>query len=363
MGNDVSANRFGVLAILAFLFACVSVGVVYQLQDQMDEPMECDDCEYLLDGKCVSHECCEDMDCSETEICLGHACSELDCEANEEAVDHGCALIQNQTENKTNQSLFECENNLDCNKTEECVNGSCIELECDRFEIVTNHTCKEVECVKDDQCNKSSFCLNNQCKKLSCGECQYLENNSCIDYECCVYTDCEGEQACENNKCVELNCSEGTYFLAGACVKYTCTKDSDCNDKESETTDTCIDANTTRAKCVNRWDEKTFTGNKTITLHLNQSAYYKEKRSRVTLLTLKDEYGYFWTDQAKLRYSINRYYTESWVEIPSSDLNATAKKTYWGNVTRDGERLSIIMKSIDEKKQTAKMELLYTRVD
>lgn len=366
MTGEAEVKSFGVLAILALLFAAIAVGSVLYFQGEAGKAVpKCGGCQYLSQGACFDYECCDDSECESSQMCVSHSCYDLDCASDEIAKDHGCvAAVGEQGTNGTeNATVGGCSSNEDCPSEEICENATCVPLYCGKNKRPFEHECAELECTLSEDCKKDEFCLEFACKKLECKDCQFVENHTCIDYECCDYSHCGEGQVCVEHECVNKTCPEGQHLFAGRCIKYACTNDTDCDDKNTNTIDFCIDPGTSYSKCDHSWVTINFTGNKTLTLHINQSAYYSDKQSRITLLELRDENGYFWNERARLEYSLWGRYNTSWVLIAPSDANATvAAAEYWKNTTINDDRLSVIMKKVDKAQLTATIQMKYTKV-
>ncbi|MCD4740504.1 hypothetical protein K8R43_04930 [archaeon] len=373
MDDEIGVKSFGVLAVLALLFAVVNVLVVLYLQEHAGVRLpNCGDCQYLAGGKCFDYECCEDEHCLTIQTCRGHICYDLDCPLNK-TENHACVyqmkdlLIRINQTNVSNISEkikeIECLDPSDCLDNQTCENNKCVKVECEPGIVIYNHTCTGKACINNIDCEQEDVCIRNICTPLECGTCQYPANHTCINYECCDYTDCGFEETCEEHSCKKLNCTGKTIFFAGKCVTPECSEDSECEDGINTNKDTCLDPGKPYARCTHEWKIANFTGDATLTLNLNQTAYNKGKNSRITFLDYKEDDNYFWTDRAKIDFSLWGQHREEWIIKPPGYVNTTyAAIHYWQNITINGQRITIIMDSVEKSTLKAKLHVKYYNV-
>lgn len=139
-------------------------------EDYICKKLDCDQCNYILNHKCVSYECCNSNDCASNQICLNNSCELLTCKIDEIPVNHTCIK-------------------LECKEDEYVFNSSCIKLKCNQDEYVFNHTCEKLNCKKNEhvmnhscvilECKGNEHAINQQCKLLNCSSLQYPKNNKC----------------------------------------------------------------------------------------------------------------------------------------------------------------------------------------
>jgi hypothetical protein len=92
-------------------------------KDNVCEKLDCNNCQYTENHKCVDYGCCENVDCSNDEFCEENICKKLDCQKNEAIIEHSCNL-------------------LDCNFDEHTINHTCVKLECEEYEHAVDHKCE-----------------------------------------------------------------------------------------------------------------------------------------------------------------------------------------------------------------------------
>jgi hypothetical protein len=120
------------------------------------EKLDCDDCQYIEEYKCVSYECCENFDCDNDEFCKGHTCKKLNCTEDESIVEHSCDL-------------------LNCSFDEYTLNHECVKLECEEYEYAVDHKCELL------RCNYDEYIKEHKCKKLECKFYQRAFDHDCLN--------------------------------------------------------------------------------------------------------------------------------------------------------------------------------------
>jgi len=126
-------------------------------KDKICEKLDCDDCQYTGNHKCISYECCENSDCDSDKFCEEHTCKKLNCSKNEAIIDHSCNL-------------------LNCSFDEHTVNHECVKLECEEYEHAVDHKCELLRCEYDE------YIEDHQCKKLECKFYQKAFDHDCLNF-------------------------------------------------------------------------------------------------------------------------------------------------------------------------------------
>ncbi|MDP2907791.1 MAG: hypothetical protein Q8O03_07660 [Nanoarchaeota archaeon] len=162
-----------------------------------------EECGRIVSGDWRPYECCEDKECKEGQYCLDNNCELLDCEDCEYVYEHKCVK-------------FECCDNIDCEKNEVCEDNKCSELECGYCEYADKHNCNRYTCCKDAECAGDETCKDNQCQNVVC-EKGYVENHKCVLYQCSNNEECKADSKCESNFCKSLACKENDVISNHEC--------------------------------------------------------------------------------------------------------------------------------------------------
>jgi len=124
-------------------------------QNKKCKQIICEDCQYILNKKCINYQCCSSDACNLDESCINHKCIILNCSPEEIILNNSCAK-------------------LECDYDEYIVNHICVKLECEDHEGYANHSCANLECSYDEHI------INHSCAKLECGFFEKIDINKCI---------------------------------------------------------------------------------------------------------------------------------------------------------------------------------------
>ena len=124
-------------------------------QNKKCKQISCNDCQYILNKKCINYQCCSPDACNLDESCINHKCAVLTCLPEERILNHSCVK-------------------LECSYDEHIINHSCVKLECNDYEGYANNSCIKIECSYDEHAK------NHSCAKLDCGFFEKIAVNKCI---------------------------------------------------------------------------------------------------------------------------------------------------------------------------------------
>lgn len=156
-------------------------------------PIEQGKCGYISNHKWIDYECCENINCQDSETCMDNHCVSISCECGHIS-EHGCIH-------------YECCENTACKSNEQCINHVCKEPNCGYCEYVINHRCTKYECCEDTACKSNEQCVNHQCQKLNCKYGEYISEHNCLKYQCMSNEDCPLDNECRNHNCLRPQCT------------------------------------------------------------------------------------------------------------------------------------------------------------
>lgn len=163
-------------------------------------------CGRIARGDWRTYECCLDQDCKEDQHCLDHNCEQVECVDCGYIYDHKCVE-------------FECCDIIACGLDQVCLNKKCVKIECGYCEYIDERMCKEYECCEDVACEKDKRCIDNKCERITC-EKGYIEEHSCIEYKCTIDEDCREDLVCEEGFCKKLKCKEEEVIKEHKCEEF-----------------------------------------------------------------------------------------------------------------------------------------------
>ena len=188
VGNYTSVNCYPNESITVFECLTDNHCKINELcQNKKCKQISCDDCQYILNKKCISYQCCSSDACNLDESCTNNKCTALTCLPEERILNHSCIKME-------------------CNYDEQIVNHSCVKLGCNYDEYAKNHSCLKLNCSYDEHIS------NNLCVKLECNDYEGYINHSCVKLEC---NDYEGYI---NHSCAKLDCGFFEKININKCV-------------------------------------------------------------------------------------------------------------------------------------------------
>ena len=164
--DDVSE---GVKYYVEYKLKCLSNNDCLEDEECLNDEcvkLQCGECSYIKNHRCIYYECCSDTDCTEDKRCVNNKCVPVPCECGY-VTGHSCIK-------------YECCSNEDCGNGRYCENHMCYDIECktdndcESYQICKKYNCQDLNCAEDE------IAENHECKKLECGLLQKPDKHECV---------------------------------------------------------------------------------------------------------------------------------------------------------------------------------------